>query len=376
MRARLRRPEPATFIAWGAGLAGLTAIVSAMTPEMASRSDFVQGMLPTGVPEAARVLTLSFGIVLVWLWRGLRRRKHRAWQLAVAVVLATAAAHLVKGLDFEESTITLVVLAALWRWRKEFSAPGDPAALWPLVRNVVALGAVGIVLRFFELHDRLGDALTVLAAALAARVIYLWLRPFAGRVAQSRAQRALAEQLVEDHGTDSLAYFKLRRDKSWFFSPHGSAFLGYRVEGGTAVISGDPVGPAEEVPELLATFRAFARAQAWRVVALGVSAESVQRLRDEGFRSLYIGDESDREARDVLARGTCDPQGTPVRDAARARRLLGPHPARGRGRRRAAGGGRPRVAGLARPPARTRFRDGDGCGLCVSREPARGRRGC
>jgi lysylphosphatidylglycerol synthetase-like protein (DUF2156 family) len=292
MRRYVRRPEPATLIASAAGLVGLTAIVSSLTPEIASRSEFVQGMLPTGVPEAARVLTLAFGIVLVWLWRGLRRRKHRAWQLAVAVVLATAAAHLVKGLDFEESVVSLVVLAALWRWRKEFRVPGDPAAIRPLLRNVAALGIVGIVLRFFELQDRLGDALTVLAAALAARVIYLWLRPLAGLVAQSLAQRALAERLVAAHGTDSLAYFKLRRDKSWFFSPSGRAFLGYRVEGGTAVISGDPVGPAEDVPALLAAFRAFARAQAWRVVALGVSAESVQRLRDEGFRSLYIGDEA------------------------------------------------------------------------------------
>jgi lysylphosphatidylglycerol synthetase-like protein (DUF2156 family) len=263
-----------------------------MTPEVASRSDFVQGMLPTGVPEAARVLTLSFGFALVWLWRGLRRRKRRAWQLSVAIVLGTAAAHLAKGLDFEESMISLVVLAALWRWRKEFTAPGDPEAIRPLLRNVAALGLIGIALRFFELYDRLGDALSVLAAALAVRVIYLWLRPLAGRVGHTRAERTLAEHLVQAHGTDSLAYFKLRQDKSWFFSPRGSAFLGSRVEGGTAVISGDPVGPADDVPALLQAFREFAREQAWRVVALGVSAESVQRLRDEGFHSLYIGDEA------------------------------------------------------------------------------------
>jgi lysyl-tRNA synthetase class 2 len=292
MRARFHRPEPATLLAWGAGLAGVIAIVSALTPEMASRVDLVQGVLPPGVPEAARVVSLSLGLALVWLWRGLRRRKRRAWQLAVVVVIAAAASHLVKGLDFEESSISLVVLAALWHWRSEFSAPGDPEAIRPLLRNVAALGLVGIILRYFELQDRLGDALAVLAAALAARVIYLWLKPLAGRVGHTRAERALAERLVQAHGTDSLAYFKLRRDKSWFFSPRGRAFLGYRVEGGTAVISGDPVGAAEDVPVLLEAFREFARAQAWRVVALGVSAESVQRLRDVGFHSLYIGDEA------------------------------------------------------------------------------------
>jgi lysyl-tRNA synthetase class 2 len=292
MRLRVRRPEPATLLAWGAGLAGVIAIVSALTPEMASRVDLVRGILPSGVPEAARVVSLALGLALVWLWRGLRRRKRRAWQLAVAVVLAAAASHLVKGLDFEEAAVSFLVLAALWHWRKEFSAPGDPEAIAPLLRNVAALGLIGVLLRYFELQDRLGEALTVLAGALAARVIYLWLKPLAGRVGHTRAERALAEKLVHKHGTDSLAYFKLRRDKSWFFSPRGRAFLGYRVEGGTAVISGDPVGPVEDVPALLTAFREFARSQAWRVVALGVSAESVQRLRDQGFRSLYIGDEA------------------------------------------------------------------------------------
>jgi lysyl-tRNA synthetase class 2 len=292
MRERFRRPEPATLLAWGAGFAGLIAIVSALTPEMASRVDLVRGVLPSGVPEAARVVSLSLGLALVWLWRGLRRRKRRAWQLAVVVVIAAAASHLAKGLDFEEASFSLLLLAALWYWRNEFSAPGNPDAIRPLLRNVAALGLIGILLRYFEVQDRLGDALTVLAGALAARVIYLWLKPLAGRVGHTRAERALAEQLVHAHGTDSLAYFKLRRDKSWFFSPRGRAFLGYRVEGGTAVISGDPVGPAEDVPALLHEFREFARTHAWRVVALGVSAESVQRLRDEGFRSLYIGDEA------------------------------------------------------------------------------------
>ena len=211
----------------------------------------MQGILPPVCPEAARVLSLALGFSLVWLWRGLRRRKRRAWQLAVAVVLASAAAHLAKGLDFEEASVSIVVLVALWHWRREFTAPGDPESIRPLLRNVAALGVCVFAVRAFDGHDRLGDALAVLGCALLARVIYLWLRPLAGLVASHRRRASAGRAAREEHGTDSLAYFKLRRDKSWFFSPRGHAFLGYRVEGGTAVISGDPVGPAEDVPALL-----------------------------------------------------------------------------------------------------------------------------
>ena len=79
-------------------------IVSALTPEMANRVDLVSGVLPPGVPDAARTLALALGLGLIWLSRGLARRKRRAWWLAVALVVASAVAHLAKGLDFEEAT--------------------------------------------------------------------------------------------------------------------------------------------------------------------------------------------------------------------------------------------------------------------------------
>ncbi len=49
----------------------------------------VDGVLPPGVPDAARTVALALGIGLIWLSRGLARRKARAWWLAVGVVTAS-----------------------------------------------------------------------------------------------------------------------------------------------------------------------------------------------------------------------------------------------------------------------------------------------
>src|SRR5581483_9188828 len=91
---------------------------------MANRIELVRGVLPPGVPGAARTIVLALGLGLIWLSRGLARRKRRAWWLAVAVVCASALAHLAKGLDVEEATVHLLLLAALFRPRR----PGDGAA--------------------------------------------------------------------------------------------------------------------------------------------------------------------------------------------------------------------------------------------------------
>ena len=60
--------------------------------------------------------------------------------------------------------------------------------------------------------------------------------------------RRAARELINRHGADTLAYFKLRRDQHYLFSPDGRAFVGYRVEAGVLLVSGDPVGAARRAP--------------------------------------------------------------------------------------------------------------------------------
>ena len=119
------------MLGWAAAAVGATGIVSALTPEFADRLNIVRGVLPPGVPGAARILALTFGLTLIWLSRSLARRRRRAWQLAIVLVVGLAVAHLAKGLDFEEASLSLLVLVALFRFRGRFDVPGDPLFVRP-----------------------------------------------------------------------------------------------------------------------------------------------------------------------------------------------------------------------------------------------------
>jgi lysyl-tRNA synthetase class 2 len=296
-RVNLRQLRAERLLAWAAALVGVIGLVSALTPEMADRFDVVRGVLPPGLPEAARVLSVAFGIGLIWLSRSLAKRRRRAWQLAVAVVVASAAAHLAKGLDFEEAAISLLLLVALVRWRRRFEVPGDPASVQPLLRLGVALAGVaaiagGAEVRGVELSPRIGDALLGLGIAFGFFSLYFWLRPFGHAVVQTVGERRMARSLVDAYGSDSLAFFALRRDKSYLFSPSRRAFLAYRVVAGTALVSGDPVGDDAEIDELLEELRSLARTQGWRIAVVGVSDEQLDRYRALGLKPVPIGDEA------------------------------------------------------------------------------------
>ncbi|HEX5246125.1 MAG TPA: phosphatidylglycerol lysyltransferase domain-containing protein [Gaiellaceae bacterium] len=309
---RLRSPRPESLLAWAAAFVGALGVASALTPEMADRVRLVRGVLPPGFPTAARVGALAFGILLIWLSRSLAARRRRAWQLAVALVIASAIAHLAKGLDVEEAGISLLLLAALLRYRSRFDVPGDPASTRPLVAvgaaaAAAAAVALGVELHGGELPDRLSDVFTALGFIFGTAALYFWLRPFTHKVAQTVGERRVARALIDAYGSDSLSFFALRRDKSYFFSPTRNAFLAYRVVAGAALISGDPVGDETEFDALLAEFRRVVRAHGWRMAVLGASDAQLDRYRAIGLRPILLGEEA------VLRPAEFSLEGRPIR---------------------------------------------------------------
>jgi lysyl-tRNA synthetase class 2 len=279
-----------------AAVVGIVGIASALTPEFANRLDVVRGVLPPGVPGAARILALAFGLGLVWLSRLLARRRRRAWQLAVALVAGISLAHLAKGLDFEEATLGLALLVALVHFRDRFDIPGDPRSVRPLLATIASVGALATLATVLEVRgyegDRWEDLLVGVTLVLTARAFYLWLRPVSDRIRQSTDERRAARQLVRAHGDDSLAFFSLRRDKNYFFSPTRKSFLAYKVVAGVALVSGGPIGAHDEFQELLAEFRRVCHARGWRLALLGVHADHVPLARAIGLRAIKLGDEA------------------------------------------------------------------------------------
>jgi lysyl-tRNA synthetase, class II len=106
------------------------------------------------------------------------------------------------------------------------------------------------------------------------------------------ALRHAAASLVRQHGSDTLAFFKLRADKHYLFNPERTAFVGYRLESGVMLLSGDPVGDPAGLATLVAAVIDFAERHSLRIAAIGVSVETRALLEQAGLRALYIGDEA------------------------------------------------------------------------------------
>jgi lysyl-tRNA synthetase class 2 len=112
------------------------------------------------------------------------------------------------------------------------------------------------------------------------------------RAGANDRDRRDARRLVEELGCDSLAWFALRRDKSYYFDAERRAFIAYRAAGGFAVVSGDPIGDPAAFGAVTDGFLSHCQERAWRVSALGVGTVGRALWEARGLRTAYVGDEA------------------------------------------------------------------------------------
>jgi lysyl-tRNA synthetase class 2 len=325
---RLRRADPLpTLAAAGAAVVAAVNLASASTPNVDWRGHALLRLEPIAAMRVSHALAIPAAWVLLVAAVHLARRRRRALHAAVAALLALAVLNLLKGLDFEEAVTDLAAASLLWLGRGSFYVEQEP---WtrgrrPLMTAAAAVGASLLVactavwigappgtssgtigratidllawrpapIQFHDELSHLGLAVGIISLLTlfgVAAVVFRPLRP--PQTFPSASTRALAAELVRRHGSDTLAYFKLRRDKHYLFAPDGAAFLGYRVENGVLLVSGDPVGPSSALPSLLRQLGDFAERRGLSVAAVGVS-EGLRPLFEQlGLSSLYMGDEA------------------------------------------------------------------------------------
>jgi lysyl-tRNA synthetase class 2 len=323
---RVRRGERLPILAalCAAGL-GVVNLVSALTPNIAWRGHALLTLEPVRAVPIFHALAVPLSAALLLAAFYLVRRRRRAWQAAFVLLVALAAINLLKGLDVEESLASAAGAGLLWWGRGAFYVRHAALTVRGALTRIAAatLAAAGLALaivavaaphagpvlvgretfallswsrgpiRFRDEAGVIPSAVGLIGLAWLGALAWMIFRPLAGPRAlpDLRARRAAA-RLVFAHGRDTLAFFKLRKDNLLFFGPDRRAFLAYRMSHGIALVSGDPVGPADALPGLMESFRSFVAERGLRVAVLGAGEECLPVYSELGLRSLYLGDEA------------------------------------------------------------------------------------
>jgi lysyl-tRNA synthetase class 2 len=331
--------------------AGLFDAVTAVLPPRHGRMMHLMHLVPTAGILSAHAATAVVGLTLVYLGAGLRRGKHRAWQIAVVLAALSVVLHVLKGLDLGAAGLSALLLVMLIMVRGRFDALADRRNRWRALQAFAGLAGAGFLLGVFEIairanklvghpgvlrwaeHAALGligvdgpvrfqfriggdlVAYTTGASGLLAVVVavVVLLRPGARIPSRTEEDDCALRALLERYGSaDSLSYFALRSDKSLMWAPNGKAVVAYRVVNGVSLASGDPLGPESAWPEAIAAWLADSSRHGWTPAALGCGAAAGRAYRKAGLDVIELGDEA------VVSLDTFTLDGRPMRSVRQA----------------------------------------------------------
>ncbi len=334
LRACIKKPP--SLVAWGvrivslltAGM-GIVNLISAIIPALNERLVIIENYIPLEVRRGSRMTSALAGFALFLLASSLWRRKRTGWLLTVILLVVSMITHLIKGLDYEESSLAAGLVILLLLLRHSFHAYSDRPSLRQGLLVLAAAstftfiyGTAGFYFldKHFKVQFGLLDALRqvvvmftsfynpglepitgfgryfafsiyMVGATTFTYALLMLIRPVLVRQPATTEERKRADEIVTCHGRTALARPALFPDKSYFFSPGGSV-IAYGARGRGAMALGDPIGPREDAAAAIAGFRDLCVQNDWTPAFASVLPDYLDAYRAVGFDLVCIGYEA------------------------------------------------------------------------------------
>jgi phosphatidylglycerol lysyltransferase len=316
------------LVVLGSGMVNLYSVAGRALP---GRVAILREIFPLVFIHLSRFLTLLTGFALVVLSINIYKRKKRAFRIALLLSFLSIIFYLTKGLDYEEASLSILLIALLWFSRETFTVGSSiPSLGWGFLRLGVALMAAlvyGIVgfwlldIREFGINFTFGesvkqtlsflslaadpkvvprtryarwflDSLNLITLAAMVYALFAVFRPVVYRFRTLPHERKHAEDITARYGRSSLDFFKYWPDKTFLFAESRQCYIAYRVGGGTAVALGDPVGPETEIEPTIRKFVEYCTNNDWRLAFHQTLPDFLPIYKRLGFRKLKIGDDA------------------------------------------------------------------------------------
>jgi len=306
------------IIAGAVMLNAILLLLSTATPAIQGRLDVIADVVPLGAIEVSHALAIATAAIMLLLVRGLLRGYRSAYLIVMALLAASAVAHLLKGGDYEESIAAVVLMMLLFGSRKSFTRKGRIPIGWELTLAVGAGALALFLVSGFAAFDRIpyrhdlwltfeakaeasrflrGGVL--LAVVLGAAMIRQAMRPVSLFVTPSEDEIGQAETFARAHADSAEPLLVGGGDKGvWFYEDpasagHPSALFLYQSYGDRLLVFKDPVVPEGVDPApAIAGFLQFCDELDTEPVFTMISTQWMGYLHDFGFHFVKVTQEA------------------------------------------------------------------------------------
>ncbi|MDD2715874.1 MAG: bifunctional lysylphosphatidylglycerol flippase/synthetase MprF [Candidatus Wallbacteria bacterium] len=291
--------------------AGAVLLFSGSLPPVRTRMLILYQFLPLPFVEISHFLGSITGTLLLIIAHGLYRRLDAAYYSTILLLFLGAAFSLVKGLNYEEAALFLLIAVLLIPNRIFFNRATRLSGrmfsgVWTYSMLLVVLSSLW--LGFFSYKHvqftselwwkfaLMGGAPRFLRAEIGIAIIMLLYGMHQlFKAGQPDFQKNNPEIIAKVEGIlkksiDTSAFLSLLGDKLFHFSESGNAFIMFGAHGNCFISMGDPVGPSEEIPGLIGSFRDLCDQYDREPVFYEISDRFLSHYLDVGLSLVKIGE--------------------------------------------------------------------------------------
>lgn len=295
-------------------LAGAVLLVSGAIPANSEAMDWLRDLVPLPVVEFSHLAGSLIGLLLLFLARGIWLKIDIAWFGSLLLLGLGIVASLLKGFDWREAMLLLVIMLLILPTRSHFQRSSSLLHMsfsgsWLASMVMVIVGSIWLgffAYRDIEYANELwwqfayeDDAPRFLRALLLIAVVtvsYGLLRLLSVAPPQF-LEKPSAIELAEvgrilQQCRNTQGFLALLADKYLFWNQKRSAFIMYATTPQFWVAMGDPVGEQSAIDSLLWEFQEQANLHCARVVFYQTSPELIPYYLDLGLSLFKLGEEA------------------------------------------------------------------------------------
>lgn len=314
-----------TALSFAIFLSGVINITSAIWSHAPDRISLLIQYIPLIVSHTTRSLTIVLGIFLIFLSQGLLKRKHRAWLFSIGLLSISLVLHALNGLNWEEALILVFPLIILIIYKDLFvvesNKPTAKTRLKYLFLVLIFLSTY-LLAGFLVFKDQLIyipsvsgliESLVNLSTGLGNSYIFpitnpaVWFldsikfielfavlftvssifAPLTEKSQPTEEEYLLAQDLVRRYSANSVSYFYLSHDKTYFF--YKNCLVAYKTAGDTAVVLGDVLGPDYEISVAFNEFIKSIARRGLTPVFFNINESMASIVQKTGWKTIPIG---------------------------------------------------------------------------------------
>lgn len=293
-------------------ISGLILIFSSATPSFVERIKILRNIIPAEFQQLSRVLTMIIGVTLISLAKGIKERVKIMHRISIVLLLLAAITSVLKGLDFEEAILMLILAVLLYMSRSSFDKASMKFKMKNLLSNFLIFTLLPllyfIVFNITHNMDTISStpkyALAYLIENKTSIFTYLLLTSAMNLIFQFRISNKLTLNPVTDedistfssfidiYGGNIFSHLFYLKDKNLFFNKDKNVMIMYRPYKNKIFVLGDPVGDRDFFEEAIDEFIEFAEAYSMRVVFYEVEGRNLELYSNQGFNFIKIGEEA------------------------------------------------------------------------------------